>query len=94
MQETMELNFDGPAYDKEIDQKRLSSQHYKIFDLMKDGAWRTLPEIERATGAPAASISAQLRHLRKERFGAHTIQKIRSSKHSGLWEYRLCVSTK
>ena len=60
---------------------------------MRNGNWYTLEDIETETGDPQASISAQLRHLRKVRFGGHTIEKRRKgSEKSGLWEYRLKVN--
>ncbi len=59
---------------------------------MKDSRWRTLPEIENATGDPAASISAQLRHLRKEKFGSHTVNKRhRGDESKGYYEYQVIV---
>jgi DNA-binding transcriptional regulator GbsR (MarR family) len=54
--------------------------------------WYTLAEIEAYTGYPQASISAQMRHLRKPKFGAYTIEKRRrTSGHGGTWEYKLCT---
>ena len=42
------------------------------------------------TDDPHASISAQLRHLRKEKFGSYNIEKRpRGDRSNGLWEYRL-----
>lgn len=79
--------FDGPDYVPALDQARLSGQIRRIYDLICDGRWRTLGEMEAATGDPQASISAQLRHLRKRRFGAHTIDRRRRT--PGTWEYRL-----
>jgi hypothetical protein len=87
------LQFNGPAYNRNLDQERLSGQILRIFFLMRDSAWRSLPEIAASTGDPEASISAQLRHLRKERFGSHTIEKRRrGDESSGLWEYRMTVN--
>ena len=54
---------------------------------MLDGRWRTLGDIATLTGYPEASISAQLRHLRKERFGRHRVEKRHAG--NGLYEYRL-----
>jgi len=86
------VHFDGPAYEAECDQVRLMGQIKAIYDFMKDGQWRTLGEIEAATGYPQASISAQLRHLRKDKFGAHqTHKQRRGDANSGLWEYSLEV---
>ena len=82
------LRFNGPTYDSGLDQARLTGQILRIYDLMRDGCWRSLPEIHEATGDPEASISAQLRHLRKPRFGQHDVQKQRRGV-GGLWEYRV-----
>ena len=73
------------------DQSRLSSQYDTIFALMSDGKDRTLPEIEKITGYPQASISAQLRHARKPRFGSHEVRR----KHlgNGLFAYALIVNS-
>jgi hypothetical protein len=85
-----ELVFDGSAYSPKHDDERLGKQHERIRDLMIDGGWRTLGEIAERTGDPQASISAQLRHLRKERFGGHKVEKRhRGDKSAGLYEYRL-----
>lgn len=83
------VRFNGADYQSERDNKRLAGQLLRVFDCMKGGAWRTLPEIAKITGDPEASISAQLRHLRKERFGGHTV--IRGYVSNGLYRYRLIV---
>lgn len=85
------LRFNGPDYIPSRDNIRLGKQITKIFELMKDGNWRTLQQIHAATGEPEASISAQLRHLRKERFGSHTVNRRHVS--CGLFEYRLIISS-
>jgi len=82
--------FDGSDYQPLRDDGRLSKQIDRVFHCMKDGNWRTLPQIAEATGDPEASISAQLRHLRKERFGGHTINKQHVSE--GLFTYQLVVN--
>ena len=87
----MSLRFNGDDYSPIRDDARLSSQYRRIFDLMKDGRWRTLGVIEDVTGDPPASISAQLRHMRKERFGGHKVE--RRYLFEGLYEYRLIVAT-
>ena len=79
----------GPAYVKALDEPRLHDQMGRVKDYMLDGAWHTLAEIAQATGAPEASVSAQLRHLRKQRFGGWIVEKRRRS--AGTWEYRLCA---
>lgn len=86
--------FDGPAFESAHDQARLTGQIQRIFQTMLAasylGDWLTLAEIRERTGDPEASISAQLRHLRKPRFGSHTVEKRRRGDPArGLWEYRL-----
>jgi len=77
-----------------------------IRDLMLNssnrGEWLTLAEIALQTEFGEASISAQLRHLRKPRHGAYRVEKRRrrldASKTpteefafaaNGLWEYQV-----
>lgn len=84
------LRFDGPDYREQLDAARLAGQHERIRDLMLDGVWRTLGEIGDALGYPEASVSAQLRHLRKPRFGAYIVEKRRRGEEgAGLFEYRV-----
>lgn len=82
--------FNGADYDPERDDDRLRNQLQRIWTLMRDGRWRTLPAIATATGDPEPSISAQLRHLRKPRFGGHTVER-RYVGH-GLYEYRVLAA--
>ena len=85
-----ELRFNGADYVHGRDAKRLTGQLLRVWEAIKDGQWRTLGEIARATGDPEASVSAQLRHLRKERFGGHVIERRhRGAASHGLYEYRL-----
>ena len=77
----------GPEYDEVRDGSRLHRQHIVIRDLMLDGKERGLGMIARITGYPEASISAQLRHLRKEKFGGYVVTK-RHVK-NGLYMYRV-----
>lgn len=59
--------------------------------------WLTLEELARLTQYPPASISAQLRHLRKPRFGSFVVEKrprqadrlVRSAAGGPVWEYLL-----
>lgn len=84
----------GPSYDEKLDGKRIATQMKNIFDLMKDGVWRSLNEISTKTNYSTASISAQLRHLRKKKFGGYEIQKQRSGNpENGLFVYRLLENT-
>ena len=88
----LHLNFDGSDYKHKRDSARLSGQLLRIWDVMKDGEWRTLDQISELTRTPHSSASAQLRNLRKERFGSHIIDK--EHKDDGLYRYRLNINTK
>lgn len=86
-------DFDGSEYNALFDKVRLTGQLHRLYELMKDGVFRTLSEIENKTGIPPASISAQLRNLRKDRFGAHTVNKrVRGEREMGLFEYQLIIN--
>jgi len=91
LEEYMKKNpqFDGDDYKKHRDEGRLRGQILRVFDCIKDGRWKALRVIAMETHDPEASISAQLRNLRKERFGGHIIEK-RYIK-NGLYEYRLMI---
>jgi hypothetical protein len=60
-------------------------------------AWLTLRELSRLTRYGEASISAQLRHLRKPQYGAFVVEKQRRKEEEvgrleqqgPVWEYRL-----
>ena len=85
-----EPRFDGDTYDSKYDLARLTGQIQRVFEAIKDGNWYTLDEIHIATKDPHASISAQLRNLRKERFGSHVIEKrYKGNRSNGLWEYSM-----
>lgn len=84
------MKFSGSDYDIDLDKLRLSGQVKRIRDLMIDGKFRSLGEIEKITSDPQASISAQLRNLRKSSFGSYTVNKKRVGKGTtGLFEYQL-----
>ena len=82
----MQLTY-GPCYDEQTDGNRLRKQHEVIREYMLHRSWQTLQEIATATGFPEASVSAQLRHLRKQRFGGYRVEKQRRTE--GTWEYRV-----
>ena len=80
------MPFDGETYDRDRDQERLGSQLLRVAEVMIDGAWHSLPEMEEMTGDPKQSISARLRDMRKEKFGKCQIE--RRNIGGGNWEYR------
>ena len=79
--------FDGADYDRSRDDVRLTGQILRVWECVSDGGWRTLKDIAQATGDPEASVSAQLRHLRKPRFGGYTVE--REYINNGLYKYRV-----
>jgi hypothetical protein len=81
----------GPAYEADIDGERIQKQHEKIRSFMLGSGWRTLREIEQYLHYPQASISAQLRHLRKKQFGGYIVNKQRRGT---AWEYMVIVPVK
>lgn len=82
--------FNGADYVPARDNPRLTKQIERVYHTMLDGQWRTLDGIAVTTGDPPASVSAQLRHLRKRRFGGHTVERRHLG--GGLYEYRLLPS--
>ena len=83
------LPFGGETFNATEDGKRLTSHLQKVFDLMKDGRWRTLRDISDAVGCTEASASARLRDLRKKWAGNHIVDRRRVA--GGLYEYMLEV---
>ena len=84
---TATIRFDGSDYVPARDDRRLTSQLGRIKRVVLDGNWYTLQAIAELVYAPPASVSAQLRHLRKERFGKYTVDKRYLGR--GLYEYRV-----
>ncbi len=82
-------HFDGDDYNPATDHARLTTQLDRVRDAMAGGRWRTLADVSEVSGAPEASVSAQLRNLRKERFGSYVVERRRSQAGNGLYEYRL-----
>lgn len=85
--EKEKLRFNGPDYVASRDNIRLGTQLKKILKLMIDNKWRSLKEISDIVNAPESSVSAQLRHLRKPRFGSYEVER----KHlgNGFYKYKV-----
>lgn len=81
------MRFAGSDYRPMRDDVRLTGQLLRIWNVVKDGAWWTLDQIATTTGDPHASVSAQLRHLRKPRFGSHEVERAYAG--NGLFRYRV-----
>jgi hypothetical protein len=86
-------------YDRETMRTQLETVRDIMLSAAECDAWLTLTEISRMTCYGEASISAQLRHLRKPVFGGFCVEKRRrddeeTDVHSGIsapgkWEYRI-----
>ena len=64
-------------HERGSDQDRMFGQLGRVRDLMRDGGWRTLQEIQDALGPPDTlpAISARLRDFRKAKFGGHAVKE-------------------
>ena len=82
--------FDGITYEPKRDYTRLKSQIGRVFELMKDGQWRTLEQIANTVGGTEAAVSARLRDHRKEKYGSHTVERWNVG--NGLYRYRLVLN--
>jgi len=94
MQPTLfdEPAFDGATFNPLYDEDRLRTLLGRVFDLMLDGEWRTLREIQSRTRGSETAISARLRDFRKPKFGGHAVHRRRRGDCLlGLHEYRLEV---
>lgn len=85
--------FDGWTIDEKYDYERLSTQFSKVYKLMKDEKFRTVPEIAQEIGGSHTAISARLRDFRKEKYGGHTVKRRRrGDPRKGIFEYSLRVN--
>jgi hypothetical protein len=73
----------------EQDVPRILTQMERVKAYLSTHQWYTLAEIEAYTGFPQASISSQIRHLRKPKHGGYLVTKRRRVNGCGTWEYRL-----
>jgi hypothetical protein len=80
-------DFDGKTYVRALDHSRLTGQKGVVFEVLSNGAWWTLAELEGETGFPQASISARIRDLRKPEFGGYNVPGRRRT--TATWEYKL-----
>ena len=81
--------FSGATYSPADDDARLTGQLLRVKGLMGDGRWRSVAEIAAITGDPATSVSAQLRFLRRPRFGGYLVERRKREGTRALFEYRL-----
>ena len=63
----------GSHYDKDRDEPRLTNQRDLIMEYIKRHRDFSVDEVALALSFPENSVSSQIRHLRKEKFGDHCI---------------------
>ena len=86
------MRFSGTTYSQALDHDRLSTQYNRVFNVMCDGQWHTIPELTSLSGGTEPAVSARIRDMRKKRFGAHTVERERVPGQKGLWRYRLTLN--
>jgi hypothetical protein len=69
------------------DGKILPRQLDLVRNLLADGEWWTIGELEQMLSQPAQSISARIRDLRKKEFGGFIID--REHIVDGIYEYKM-----
>ena len=80
--------FDGDTIDEDPGANvRLSGQLSRVWELMRDGEWRSIAEIAEKVNATEQGVSARLRDLRKEKYGAHDVERRLDG--PGLFRYRI-----
>lgn len=100
MNSQRELDFNKPAdfpeFDGEpepasgVNRVRLSKQLRRVWDLMKDGQWRTYAQISNACVCSENSAGARLRDFRKVRImGAGVCHVARRKSSAGVYVYRV-----
>lgn len=90
------MTIDGFTFDPKLDGKRLKGQHERVFALMSDGRFRTVPEIVKTLrqlwgkNYSETGVSARLRDLRKTKFGKYIVDSRRvGDPRNGLHAYRV-----
>ena len=81
------VSFDGADIDQERDDARLKQQINIIRKRMENAGWLTVQQLSQELGYPATSVSAQIRNLRKDKFGGRYVE--RRYQGNGLYEFKL-----
>lgn len=87
-----EPDFDGADYQPDRDKQRLTTGQHKVRMYMENAGWKTIMQISEALDMYPPSVSADLRNLRKERFGGRTVD--RRYVRNGVYEYYLVPEKK
>lgn len=88
-----DMQFDGETFDQDKDGARLTGQMLRVFEVMRDGVYRSPDELMALIpDRSSASITARLRDLRKDKFGGHTVNlRRRGDGRRGVHDYQLVV---
>jgi len=88
-----DLPFGGQTYSPELDRERLATALGRVWELMRDGAWRSLSQIALICDCSEAGASARLRDLRKARIRAFFPTLAVNSRRieGGYWVYQVVV---
>jgi hypothetical protein len=62
-----------PAPAPRQQRKRRPNRWDQVLEVLRDHQWHTCGEIGRIIGAPATSVSARIRELKRLAFGSHPI---------------------
>jgi len=89
-------HYDGDTFDQRRDGERCHSIHTALYEIMRDGRWYTLRELEQRCGGSGTSISARIRDFRKSRFKPIYPCTTSESRNfgGGLWKYRIVGAPK
>jgi hypothetical protein len=80
-------DFDGDDYVADRDNARLTNQIDKVRMYMENAGYLTVKQIAADLKQPEPSVSAQIRNLRKDRFGARTVN--REYRGNGCYAFKL-----
>lgn len=94
--------FSGSTYSSPEEKKRLAGQRERVFEVMKNGKWWSLPQIRMEIMSvfgkmdSEAAISARIRDFRKDKWSAFfRVSSVESKVKSGsTWVYRLNVQSR
>ena len=87
MQKEITPEFDGDDYVSRRDKPRLTLQIHQVRMYMENNDWLSVKQISDDLNFPEASVSAQIRNLRKEKFGNRIGE--RRYQGNGLYEFKL-----
>lgn len=87
MNEAKNPDFDGDDYVSKRDKPRLTLQIHQVRMYMENAGWLSVQDIAAELNFPEPSVSAQIRNLRKKRFGSRIVE--RRYEGNGLYEFRL-----